>query len=199
MTSAGPIRMPATGQTWTYRKSNFYNSQLLAIEQESIASVSPQIVVHRQQDTGEPLPEERHERWGQVLRDPTWDYVQNYEVPVPLWPQSLVVGTTVSIHTHYRLDNSSFRYWVNVYCAVRGWEKVTLIQGEFVAVRIERLIRLQHTDLSRADVIRRDIIWLAPEVGRWVARETSGEYRLPSPHGGLVREDYFRWELTNWT
>ncbi len=195
----GPVRPPAVGQTWTYRKSNVYNSQLLAIERETVVSVSPQIVVRRERDSGEPLPEERHEQWGLLVRDPAWDDVQNYENPVPLWPRSLEIGTTVSRHTHYRLDNGSFRYWVNVHCAVRGWERVTLAQGEFAAVRIERLIRLLHTDISRIDTVRRDIIWLAPEVGRWVARETSGEYILPGEKDGLGHEDYFRWELTNWT
>ena len=99
------------------------------------------------------------------------------------------------------MDGGSIRYWIQVHCAVRGWERVTVSAGAFDTLRIERLIRLDHQDHTRAETLRKDTMWLALEVGRWVARETSGEYRLQGSTGmwaNYLREDHFRWELTAW-
>jgi hypothetical protein len=147
------------------------------------------------------LAEERHAAWGQLLRDPAWDYPMSFETPVPLWPASLTVGAKASANTHYRMDGGSFRYWIQVSCVVRGWERVTVSAGTFDTLRIERLIRLNHEDFARLYALRRDTMWLSLEVGRWVARETSGEYLQVSNAGrggAYSREDHFRWELTAW-
>jgi len=197
--SAPPIRPPALGQSWTYQKFNGYNSALVATEREEIIALEPRIILRRKTDAGLLLAEEHHQPWGQVLREPTWDLVQNYVEAVPLWPQSLAIGSSSSIHTHYRLDDFSFRFWINVQTVVKAWEEIYLPQGEFKALRIERFIRQQHVDVSRLETVRHDTVWLVPEIGRWAAREVSGEYRVSSIRGHLAREDIFRWELTSWT
>ena len=194
-----PLRSPALGQSWTYQKFNGYNSQLLATEREEVVALEPRIVLRRTAGPQQTLPEEQHLQWGQVLRDPTWDFVQNYESPLPIWPSPLAVGTTNAISTHYRLDNSSFRFWIRVQTAVKAWEKIYLPHGQFNALRIEKFIRLQHYDISRLDSIRKEIVWLVPEIGRWAAREIWGEYQIVGDLNYQGREDHFRWELTAWT
>jgi len=198
---AGSLRAPLVGQRWTYRKLDFFNSSVLGMVQETVASVAPTIDVHRQADGGAALADEKHAAWGQLLRDSAWDYPMNFETPMPLWPASLTAGAKASANTHYRMDGGSIRYWIQVHCAVRGWERVTVSAGTFDTLRIERLIRLDHQDHTRAETLRQDTMWLALEVGRWVARETSGEYRLQGSTGmwpNYLREDHFRWELTGW-
>lgn len=193
------LRPPMLGQSWTYQKFNGYNSQLLATEHEEVVAIEPQIVIHRKADPGQLLPEERHLQWGQVLRDPAWDFVQNYENPLPIWPPSLAVGSSSSVHTYYRLDNFSFRFWIHVQAVVKAWEKIHLPHGQFNALRIEKFIRLQHYDMSRLESVRKEIVWLVPEIGRWAARETWGEYRIAGDRISHGNEDHFRWELTAWT
>jgi len=196
--STPPIRPPALGQSWTYQKFNGYNSALVATEREEITALEPRIILRRKTDAGLLLAEEHHQQWGQVLREPTWDFVQNYVEAVPLWPQSLAIGATSSIHTHYRLDDFSFRFWINVQTVVKAWEKIYLPQGEFNALHIQRFIGLQHQDITRISTTRWDHLWLVPEIGRWAVREISGDYRTSGRRGG-GREDNFRWELTSWT
>jgi hypothetical protein len=201
---AGPasepkIRLPALGQSWTYQKFNGFNGALVATEREEVAAVTPQIIIRGKTETGQVLPEERHAQWGQVSRDPTWDVVQNYVEPVPLWPQSLAVGTSTSTRTHYRLDDGSYTFWINVTTTVKAWEKIYLPHGEFSALRIESFIRLQHKDISRTGTTRRDTLWLVPEIGRWAAREILGEYLMTGTEPTTLREANFRWELTAWT
>jgi len=202
---SGPRSLRATvvGQSWAYRQLNFFNSSELDGAQETVAAVGPTIGVSRQgRGSGAALADERHAAWGQLLRDPVWDYPMNFEVPVPLWPASLTVGAKASVNTHYRMDGGSIRFWFQVTCVVRGWERVTVGAGTFDTLRVERMIRMEHQDHTRAETLRYDTMWLSPEVGRWAARETSGEYRLLGSTGmwnGYSPEDHFRWELTGWS
>ena len=119
---------------------------------------------------------------------------------MPLWLENLAIGTSQYNDTRYQSGTSSFRYWISSKTTVTGWEKVTLPSGTFEAVRIEKFIRQTHHDISRLDTVRRDKLWFAPEIGRWVARETDGEFRVGGRRGGWVgREDHFRWQLERWT
>jgi len=202
-TPPGPVAMrPAQlGQAWTYRQLNHFNGQLLAEVQETVATVGERVVVERQTSGGQPLPAEHHGPWGQLLRDPVWDYPLNLEQAVPLWPGTLAPGQPQRVNTHYLRDGGSYRHWVQVHAVVKGWERVVLPAGAFDTVRAERLIRLVHHDVNRAETLRRDVLWLAPGLGRWVVRETSGRYLEPDgdkPGGTEQLEDHFRWEIVDW-
>ena len=194
------VRPPQVGQSWTYQKRNHFNGELLPHVREWVVAVGAGIEVHRQEAGGTPLPHELHSTWGQLLRDPVWDYPLNLEKAVPLWPASLVPGHRTSLHTHYLEDGGSYRHWVQVYTTVTRWERVTLPVGTFDTARVERLLRLSHHDHTRVDTLRLDVLWLAPNLGRWVARETSGRYRIPDGdgRGSEYLEDHFHWELTAW-
>ena len=195
------LRAPVVGQSWTYRKLDFFNSGLLDVVQETVTSVAPTIDVARHANSGAVLAHEAHAAWGQLLRDPAWDYPMTFDMPVPLWPPSLAEGARTTVNSHYHMDGGSFRYWVQVHCVVRGWERVTVSAGTFDTLRIDRLIRLEHHDFTRVYTLRRDTMWLSLDVGRWVARETYGEYRHAGGSFVLLdfsREDRFHWELTAW-
>jgi hypothetical protein len=193
------IRRPALGQSWTYQKFNFFNSALVATEREEVVALEPKIVIRRTTDAGQVLPEEHQSQWGQLVRDPAWDFVQNYVDPVPIWPQSLAVGTKTSMRTKYRLDNGTYAYWITIDTTVKAWEKIYLTNGQFDALRIEKFIGIEHKDLSRAWTTRKDVLWLVPEIGRWAARQISGDYLTTGRENSREHEPQFRWELTAWT
>ena len=195
------MRPPQVGHAWSYRKINHFNSQTVATLHETVASVGSVTVIERQEAAGAVWPAEQHGSWGQVVREPVWDYPLNLEQAVPLWPTNLAAGQQQSVHTHYREDGGSFRYWIQVYAAARGWERLVLPVGTFNTLRVERLVRLAHRDFNRIDTLRRDVMWLAPELGRWVVRVTSGRYREADGDqlgGSEYLEDHHRWELTAW-
>lgn len=194
------VRPPALGQSWTYRKYNGYNSALLATETDEVTALEPHVVLRHRSNAGPGILEEHQQPWGQVLRDLSWDYVQTYEQALPLWPADLSPGARSEHHTHYRIDDFSFHYWLSVHTRVRGWERVHLAQGTHLALRIDKFIRLQHHDFSRLETTRRDSLWLVPEIGRWVAREISGEYLVPDERGAFRGlEAHHRWELADWS
>jgi len=192
------LRAPRIGQQWTYGKYNVFNSQLLETEHHSVTAIAPEVVVARRSVSGLVLPSERHRVWGALLQDPVWDHVQVFEQPVPLWPNALTPEAREIINTRYTSDSGSFLYWVQVLSTVATWERVSLPIGSFDCWRIERLIRLAHPDVTRLETLRRDTLWLAPDVGRWVVREISGQYRLPGRKSPVLLEDRVRWELQAW-
>ena len=192
------VRAAALGQAWTYNRLDIYNSQLLAVEREQVAAVGPRIILKRQNGAGQVLPEEHHLAWGRMVRDPVWDFVQNYEAPVAHWPASLQPGASEKVHTHYLVDQFSFRFWIDVTTTAQAWERVRVPAGTFDALRIEKLIRIEHQDEGRIDMVRRDTVWLVPEIGRWVAREIRGEYNVVATETHVGYEASFRWELGAW-
>jgi hypothetical protein len=196
---ASALPAPAAGRTWTYSKQDFFDSRVIDEVSETVIAVAPTLRIGRQGASDAVL--EQHAAWGQLLRESAWDYPMTFESPVPMWPPALAAGASAFTNTHYRMDGGSIRFWIQVTAQARRWERITVAAGTFDALRVERLIRLEHQDFTRLWTLRRDTLWLAPQVGRWVARETSGEYLtrgeqrfLPS----VSREDHVRWELTAW-
>ena len=196
----GGVRDPAVGQSWVYRKYNCYNSQLLDVVKEQVAKVGKDIQIVRNAKEPAILSDEIHSEWGRVKRDSYWEMVQTYEKFVPHWLNGMKVGEKEDFETYYFSDTSSFKYWLSGRIYFVGWEKVKLPAGTFDTMHFEKIIRLPQYDSFRLDTVRRDSIWLSPEVGRWVVRETNGEYRVSGGKGGSIRrEDYFRWQLESWT
>lgn len=191
------VRAPALGQRWSYRVLNFYNGEVVDTVEETLSSLDP-ITLTRQSARHGELPSEIHTAWGQVRQDPLWDLVQTYDTPLPLWPPTLTLGAAQAIDTGYRAGTSSFKLWISVQSRVAAYERVSLASGEFDTVRIDQFIRLTHYDSSRQNFTRRDMMWLAPSLGRWVARETQGEYFGSGRRPNLYREDHLRWEIEHW-
>jgi hypothetical protein len=193
------LRAPALGQHWIYRVFNMYNSEQLDTVREDITTVEPVITIGRQSAQRGELPSEIHTAWGRVSQDPVWESVQTYDTPLPIWPPSLVLGASESVDTAYRPGTASYRQWIQVQSRVTGLEQVTVAAGVFNTLRIEKIIRLNHQDSSRMNYLRTDTLWLAPEIGRWVARETNGEYWMSGRRPIQYHEDHLRWELDSWT
>jgi hypothetical protein len=69
-----------------------------------------------------------------------------------------------------------------------------------MALRYINVINFQSSDVGRADSVRRETLWLAPEIGRWVARETRGTYYLAqSVSDDEHDENSYRWDLLGWS
>ena len=195
------LRSPAVGQRWTYRQLDFFNSRLVDVVEETVVAVTPTVRIRREARSGAGLADEEHAPWGQVLREAVWDYPMTFESPLPLWPATLAPGVIASARSRYRVDDGSIRFWIEVSSAVHGWERVGVEAGTFDTLRVERQLRLEHQDVLRTSTLRRDTLWLSAEVGRAVARETSGRYFVRGESRFLPsasREDHFRWQLTAW-
>ncbi|MGD9946071.1 MAG: hypothetical protein AB7S98_22825, partial [Burkholderiaceae bacterium] len=145
---------------------------------------------------GRPLDDELYTAPWNVVQEPFYDLTQTFAQPLPLLPPQLSVGAQLRRSVHYRgAGGSRVLYWGD-WLTARGWEQLRLPAGDFLALRIERMINFEHLDIFRQEPRRFDTLWYAPSVGRWVQREWTGEYLMPGGRRrAVMREDWIRWEL----
>ncbi|MGA2843637.1 MAG: hypothetical protein ABSG18_26655 [Steroidobacteraceae bacterium] len=224
LTAPSPtVRQPVVGQSWRYAKHDLFTGALVDIQDEQIASVDRAVEINSRTEsekdehaarpgslnwirkyfdhprTGGPLPSEVQDPWGMVLVDPHWSQVQVYETPIPLWPTQLQPGWQTHIKSKYKTSDEAGLPWAQTMKA-EAWESITVPAGQFKALRYINDINFTSSDLSRANSVRRETIWFAPEIGRWVARESRGTYYFDeSVADDQYNESSYRWELLGFT
>ena len=222
--SSPTVRQPAVGQSWRYAKHDIYTHTLVDDEIDRVAAVGRTIDIDSRSEAAKkdveakwgtawlrkyiprrelpegPLPSEIQAPWGQVLVDPHWSQVQVYEAPIPLWPAVLAPGWKTHFSTKYKTpSNENGLSWEQTMVA-HGWETLTVAAGQFRTLRFSNSVNFKSADFSRENSQRKETLWFAPEVGRWVARESIGSYYIEdSSVDTPYDEPGFRWELTEWT
>jgi hypothetical protein len=224
---APSVRPPAVGQTWRYAQRDLFTHALVDNQVDHVASINRTIEIassneavrdadggnsrwgteflrkyigHRDNATAGPLPSEIQGPWGMVLVDPHWGQVQVYQTPVPAWPAQLRPGWQTHLVTKYKTpSNQDALLWEQTMRA-HAWETVSVPAGQFKVLRFTNSISFKNGDVDRTDSVRQETVWFAPEVGRWVARESRGSYYVDdSAVDQPYNENGFRWELLEWS
>lgn len=196
---APKVRDPQIGQEWTYIQRTAFDGKIVGIITERVASVGSTIVIDRMNDGGEKLPSEIQGPWGVVQMDTSWPRVMSFKPPIPLWPQELTSNWSKQFNTKYSLGayaENSYRW--QSYMSAHGWEKITIPAGTFLTLRYENLINFESNDDNKVNCIRKETIWFAPSIGRWVARESSGSYNIQGQIGAEILEDSYQWQLSSY-
>ena len=145
------------------------------------------------------LPSEIQTSWGMVATDTQWSRLLNFSPSLPLWPLELSTSWSKQFNTQYSVAGySDSRLNWQEYMSVQGWEKITVPAGEFVALRFQNLINYENSDPNIVDCIRKETVWFAPQIGRWVAREASGSYQIQGQIGEVILEGSYQWQLTSY-
>jgi hypothetical protein len=224
--AAQNVRRPVAGQSWRYAKHDIYTHKVVDEQVDRVATVDGSVqidssyksarkerppptgwgadllrkyIAQPQVHTGE-LPSEIQDPWGMVVVDPHWGEVQVYEMPIPLWPAQLEPGWQSHFSTRYKTpaDQGSLPWDQTMWA--QAWETVTVPAGPFKALRFTNEIKFTDPDFERTASVRRETLWFAPEVGRWVARESRGSYYLAdSTIAQPYNESGYRWELLEWS
>lgn len=224
-TSASQVRQPAVGQSWRYSKQDLFTHGLLLDQVDRVASVGATIEIessseaiterkgkshwgadalrkyfpHHDTPVGA-LPGEVQNPWGKIWVDPHWGQVQVYETGIPLWPEQMQPGWETRVSTQYKTPlNQDARPWDQTMKA-HTWERISVPAGKFNALRFTNSINFVSGDTMRSDSKRQETLWFAPEVGRWVARESKGSYfAANSANDTPYNENAYRWELLEWS
>ena len=192
------VRAPQVGQEWTYVKKDVFNGKTLGLIVERVASIGANITIERSED-GNMLPSEIQSSWGFVTTDPQWSKVLNFRPALPLWPLELSANWSKQLNTKYSIGGySENSYNWQEYMGAHGWEKITVPAGTFLTLRYQNLINYESEDDNKVNCIRKETIWFAPSIGRWVARESSGSYMIQGQLGMPNLEDSFQWQLTSY-
>jgi hypothetical protein len=220
------VRQPAAGQSWRYAKHDLFTRAVVDTQVDQVAAVGRTVDIdshtegtpqHAAQSSswgssvlrqfggdhskpGAVLPSEVQAPWGMVLVDPHWSQVQLFETPIPLWPAQLQPGWRTHIKSTYTTAEGRTGLSWDQTMKAEAWETITVPAGQFRTLRYTNLINFLDNDITRVDCVRRETIWFAPEVGRWVARESSGSFYVDdSAVDQPYNESGYRWELLAWT
>ncbi|HSZ09511.1 MAG TPA: hypothetical protein VK794_13310 [Steroidobacteraceae bacterium] len=218
------VRAPAVGQSWRYSKRDIFTHTIVDDQIDRVAAVGRTIDIDSRSEASKngktekwgtawlrkyiprrelpegPLPSEIQAPWGQVLVDPHWSQVQVYEAPIPLWPAQLTPGWKTHFNTKYKTPSNEDGLPWDQTMAAHEWQTISVAAGNFRALRFTNVISFKSADFSRETSQRKETIWFAPEVGRWVARESTGTYYIEdSSVDTPYDEPGFRWELTEFT
>ena len=193
------VRAPQVGQEWSYIKRNIFDGKNLGIITERVASVGSTIVIERADESGGKLPNEVQGPWGVVQTDPQWSRTISFNPAIPLWPTELTSSWNKQLNTKYKIVGySDTAYGWQEFMGAHGWEQITVPAGTFLTLRYQNLINYESNDDNKVNCIRKETIWFAPSIGRWVARESSGSYMIQGQLGMPNLEDSFQWQLTSY-
>lgn len=222
---AAAVRLPLVGQSWRYARYDLVSGAFVDIQVDRVAAVGSNVDIDSHSESGKDadfarkswgtqllgkfrgseasnvaLTKEIQDPWGMVLVDPHWDRAQVYERPIPLWPAQIQPGWRARFRTQYKtLASDSALPWEQTMQAQR-WETISSPAGQFRTLRFTNVINFTHPDPGRANSMRRETMWFAPEIGRWVARESLGTYYLDDSIDDTPRnESAYRWQLLEWT
>lgn len=192
------IRSPKVGQEWTYIKRNVFNGKILDLITERVTSINSNITIERMSQDGSRLPNEVQRTWGMVITDAQWPRILNFNPSIPLWPLNLSSSWNQQFNVQYTVTGypNNFLNW-RQYMQAEGWEKITVPAGEFIALRYKSIIHYQGNEDDQVHSLRKTTAWFSPQIGRWVARESSGSYRV-AEIGDDVLEGSYQWQLISW-
>jgi len=221
--TAATVRQPEVGQSWRYAKHDFFTGAMVDTQLDRVSAVGQTIEIesrsemHQDEPVAYPswgapgsrksmrneslphrLPSEIQEPWGMIRVDPHWSQLQVYKKPIPLWPMELRPGWSTTVGTYYKIPDSDETMPWQLTMKAHRWESITVPAGHFTALRYFNLIDFRYTNVSgRVAGQRKETIWFAPAVGRWVVRESSGTFRQDVTEE--FSENSYRWELLHWT
>ncbi len=196
------------GDRWVYQEINRYSRLPVSRTSVTVTAIEPVLVCSVQREPTEtqagaiarpdaPI-EERYAGPWEVIHEPTYDLPLDFAEPVPLLPQALRPGETISERTSYTVPGYSGRYRWDQRLKAVGVERVTTAAGTFDCLHVQRRIFFAYPDVFRFGSSRLDDLWYASEVNRWVVREWTGDYLHENSldrMGTRRREDWVRWEL----
>lgn len=217
------VRAPQLGQTWRYAKRDLVTGKQIDTETCRVQHVDKVVELSvtvagpaehpvtapswgaawLEHHVDRPPPSatpnsEIHAPWGRVLVDPHWVEVQVYRDPLPLWPVELRPGWSKTYNTLYMTPTSSDELPWQLTMTAHDWETVNVPAGKFRALRYTNLINLRYTNVSgKVAGQRLETLWIAPEVGRFVARESTGTFYQDVAE--QFNEPAHRWELLEFT
>jgi len=179
------------GDRWRYAKIDRYSGRQVTELAMEVVSLEPQLRLRVDDAGGVQQADEVYAAPWMALQDPTYDPVATFLHPTPVLPRQLAVGGFERVSNRWRPPGDELWYFWSEWIDALGWERIRVPAGEFTALRVMRRIAFEHSDRFRWDNLRDETLWYAPEVSRWVLRDTTGTYRWPGDRRGApLREDW---------
>jgi len=205
----GPVAnapTPAVGARWTYRGREGFRSPLIWEETHEVTAASAAGITVRVTAKGGWLDVQRQETFvapGVVKSGALMDIeTRRFATPLERFRFPLAPGATWNQWVDNYNETTKRDGTINRYVRVGGWEKVSTPAGEFDAIRMRVLMRLDDDEFWRYPTTCNYVIWYAPAVGAPVREEKEAEYleRGDTLDGmGAIRAQHTLLELVSYT
>ena len=207
--AAGPVAAaptPVVGARWTYRGREGFRWPVVWEETHEVTSVAADGIAVRVTLKGQTLDIERNEllaapgvvRTGALMDIET----RRFASPLLRYRFPLAPGETWNQWVDNFNESLNRTGQINRYVRVGGWEKVSTPAGEFDAIRMRVMMRLDDGEFWRYPTTCNYVVWYAPAVGAAVREEKEAEYveRGGSVDGfGSIRAQHTLLELTSFS
>ena len=205
----GPVAnapTPAVGARWTYRGREGFRAPLIWEETHEVTAASAAGITVRVTAKGGWLDIQRQETFvapGVVRAGALMDIeTRRFATPLERFRFPLAPGQSWNQWVDNYNETTKREGTINRYVRVGGWEKVSTPAGEFDAIRMRVLMRLDDDEFWRYPTTCNYVIWYAPAVGAPVREEKEAEYleRGDTLDGmGAIRAQYTLLELVSYT
>ena len=205
----GPVAnapTPAVGARWTYRGREGFRAPLIWEETHEVTAASAAGITVRVTAKGGWLDIQRQETFvapGVVRAGALMDIeTRRFATPLERFRFPLAPGQSWNQWVDNYNETTKREGTINRYVRVGGWEKVSTPAGEFDAIRMRVLMRLDDDEFWRYPTTCNYVIWYAPAVGAPVREEKEAEYleRGDTLDGmGAIRAQHTLLELVSYT
>jgi len=206
---SGPVAnapTPAVGARWTYRGREGFRAPLIWEETHEVTAASAAGITVRVTAKGGWLDIQRQETFvapGVVRAGALMDIeTRRFATPLERFRFPLAPGQSWNQWVDNYNETTKREGTINRYVRVGGWEKVSTPAGEFDAIRMRVLMRLDDDEFWRYPTTCNYVIWYAPAVGAPVREEKEAEYleRGDTLDGmGAIRAQHTLLELVSYT
>jgi len=197
---------PVVGARWVYRGREGFRAPVIWEETHEVTSVGAEGIGVRVTVKSPYLDIERHEllsapgvvRTGALMDIET----RRFATPLLRYRFPLAPGETWNQWVDNFNESLKRNGQINRYVHVGGWEKVSTPAGEFDAIRMRVMMRLDDEEFWRYPTTCNYVVWYAPAVGASVREEKEAEYleRGGSMDGfGSIRAQHTLLELVSYT
>jgi hypothetical protein len=197
---------PAVGARWTYRGREGFRSPLIWEETHEVTAAGAAGVTVRVTAKGGWLDIQRQETFtapGMMQTGALMDIeTRRFAMPLERYRFPLAPGETWNQWVDNYNETTKRQGQINRYVRVGGWEKISTPAGEFDAIRMRVLMRLDDDEFWRYPTTCNYVIWYAPAVGAAVREEKEAEYleRGDALDGiGTIRAQHTVLELVSYT
>ncbi len=207
--TSGPVAaapIPKVGARWVYRGREGFRSPLVWEETHEVTNVNADGIVVRVMLKGPYVDIERQEIFaapGLVRTGALMDIeTRRFATPLIRYRFPLAPGATWNQWVDNYNQTSKRTGSINRYVRVGDWEKVRTPAGEFDAIRMRVLMRLDDEEFWRYPTTCNYVIWYAPAVGAPVREEKDAEYMERGDEldgSGAIRAQHTLLELTSYT
>lgn len=191
-----PPRLQA-GDTWVYVQINGYNRLPLRTHTDTLRADRGGFVVERRGDQpGDPVQTETIAGPWLETGETSGNSRRVFSAPLARIPFPIAPGQAWSQQAT-TTDEYGVNFLWRTYGRAAGWERVRTPAGEFVALRIDRMMNLGDYDYTFSDTEVAESYWYAPQVKRWVRLEHRYErYEVGvNPRIRRTLTDWIVWEL----